>query len=129
MKVYRVEVPVIKRGPKQHIAKVCRWFWLEAGRREGRLELLRYCATRKIQPTQRYRKLRRRKATKLINATRYACFVCAKRAEVGHHVIQLQHGGTNDVFNIVPICESCHADIHPWLPTEAMTDEHRPLWG
>lgn len=32
-----------------------------------------------------------------------------------HHVIQLQHGGTNYHLNIVRICWDCHAKIHPWL--------------
>lgn len=43
------------------------------------------------------------------------CFACAEPATVRHHIIQLQHGGTNVATNLLPLCEECHADIHPWL--------------
>lgn len=44
------------------------------------------------------------------------CWCCARVAElVRHHVIQLQHGGGNWHLNIVPICNGCHAAVHPWL--------------
>jgi hypothetical protein len=45
------------------------------------------------------------------------CFACG--ADGGglqdHHVIQLQHGGSNTARNHVLICRRCHAAIHPWL--------------
>lgn len=46
------------------------------------------------------------------------CFVCGlSRLEIHrHHVIQVQHGGSNSVRNLVPLCRACHADVHPWLP-------------
>jgi 5-methylcytosine-specific restriction endonuclease McrA len=49
---------------------------------------------------------------KLSNRT---CKACLGRAQVRHHIVQLQHGGTNDVRNIVPLCRDCHKKIHPWL--------------
>ena len=44
------------------------------------------------------------------------CFVC-KRSEVKniHHIIQIQHGGTNDEGNLIGLCLDCHVDIHPWM--------------
>jgi len=46
------------------------------------------------------------------------CFVCRRdgRSFHWHHVIQIQHGGSNLARNLVPLCEDCHAAIHPWLP-------------
>lgn len=46
------------------------------------------------------------------------CFGCRQqKTKLGwHHVIQIQHGGSNYLRNRVAICESCHAAIHPWLP-------------
>jgi 5-methylcytosine-specific restriction endonuclease McrA len=49
------------------------------------------------------------------------CWACLGWADlVRHHVIQLQHGGSNNHLNTVKICGECHAVIHPWLdmPTE-----------
>lgn len=46
------------------------------------------------------------------------CWVCARVTQlVRHHVIQLQHGGSNWHLNIFAICDGCHAEIHPWLKT------------
>lgn len=46
------------------------------------------------------------------------CYGC--RVQAGpyhrHHIIQIQHGGSNYIRNIVGLCEACHADVHPWLP-------------
>lgn len=49
------------------------------------------------------------------------CYACRKpsRVTVSHHIIQIQHGGSNYVRNRVDICEPCHAAIHPWLPAVA----------
>lgn len=47
------------------------------------------------------------------------CFGC-RRADrqplIWHHVIQIQHGGSNLLRNRVALCDDCHADVHPWLP-------------
>lgn len=45
------------------------------------------------------------------------CYGCRRheRMLVSHHVIQIQHGGSNYARNRVDICEQCHAAVHPWL--------------
>lgn len=44
------------------------------------------------------------------------CWVCQEEKTLfRHHVIQVQHGGSNWDLNIVKICGRCHAEIHPWL--------------
>jgi hypothetical protein len=56
------------------------------------------------------------------------CFVCGVRdVEHAHHVIQLQHGGADIDRNKVPVCGVCHADIHPWMPTDVQAVSP-PLW-
>lgn len=47
------------------------------------------------------------------------CFACLGRGIPlhEHHVIQLQHGGSDTARNRVLICEACHGKIHPWLAT------------
>lgn len=46
------------------------------------------------------------------------CFACHRAAErfQWHHVIQIQHGGSNHPRNRVALCFSCHHKVHPWLP-------------
>jgi hypothetical protein len=50
------------------------------------------------------------------------CFICLERSQIRHHMIQLQHGGTNSYRNITTLCHRCHADIHPWLRKETEVD-------
>lgn len=57
-------------------------------------------------------------AYRVLAAQCFACF-SAQRALAWHHVIQIQHGGSNTPRNRVGICPACHADIHPWLDAEA----------
>ena len=47
----------------------------------------------------------------------HRCYCCQFYAQVRHHVIPLSRGGRNKYNNIVPLCKSCHAKIHPWLAT------------
>lgn len=49
------------------------------------------------------------------------CFACRAdgRAIEWHHIIQIQHGGSNLLRNRVALCAPCHSDIHPWLPKVA----------
>lgn len=43
------------------------------------------------------------------------CYCCGTFACVRHHVTPLKHGGSNKPSNVVPLCEPCHAKIHPHL--------------
>ena len=43
------------------------------------------------------------------------CFACKEKAQVRHHIIWIKNGGRNQKNNIVGVCRSCHAEIHPWL--------------
>lgn len=45
------------------------------------------------------------------------CFGCRNgdRSRHWHHIIQVQHGGSNYLRNRVAVCPPCHAAIHPWL--------------
>ena len=45
------------------------------------------------------------------------CYCCDAPAQIRHHVTPLHKGGRNKDNNIVPLCKSCHAEIHPWLAT------------
>ena len=70
-----------------------------------------------IQNEQRRKKLRSRFDEKknLYYRLYGFCGVCNGRANVRHHIIQLQNGGGNHGLNLMRLCYGCHAEIHPWL--------------
>jgi len=41
-----------------------------------------------------------------------------------HHIIPLVAGGTNGEYNLIPLCESCHATVE-WKSREIIPYEHR----
>lgn len=58
------------------------------------------------------------------------CYACGQRDVrlIRHHIVQIQHGGSNRLRNIIAICQHCHAQIHPWLPAPIQgTDFFHPL--
>lgn len=65
--------------------------------------------------------------TELLTADK--CFTCrsGERHLYWHHVLQVQHGGSNHPRNFVRICALCHKRVHPWLPMPD-TMENRRGW-
>jgi hypothetical protein len=44
------------------------------------------------------------------------CWVCkTNKATCQHHIIQIKNGGYDSGINRIPICDSCHIEIHPWM--------------
>lgn len=44
------------------------------------------------------------------------CLICKKSvAYCNHHIQLLINGGGNEDYNLIPICYSCHKQIHEWL--------------
>lgn len=45
-----------------------------------------------------------------------ACWCCeVEKPDHMHHIVQVQHGGLNLPCNLVPLCDYCHAIVHPWM--------------
>lgn len=51
----------------------------------------------------------------------FSCFARGRRLH-RHHVVQIQHGGSNDRRNLVSVCDtatgrgaSCHQTLHLWM--------------
>lgn len=43
----------------------------------------------------------------------YKCSICGKTNNLQiHHKIPIKNGGTNDLFNLIPLCINCHEKIH-----------------
>ena len=44
------------------------------------------------------------------------CFVCSIGGRLyHHHILEVHHGGSNNGFNLVPLCFPCHKRLHPWI--------------
>ena len=87
--------------------------------RADRLALLKKWAEIRTKDRVRTAVDRRQAYNRLRRGTRAVagrCWACAESALlVNHHVIQIQNGGHSWHLNLVKICGSCHAAIHPWL--------------
>lgn len=48
------------------------------------------------------------------------CFACwdSQNHRYFHHIVEVQHGGSNQLRNQVPLCFACHQYLHPWLTEE-----------
>lgn len=96
-------------------------FWRTC-REEGvdRLAILKACAELAvIRPSGwDYEKVRREAQAERRALSATECFTCRHedRPLHWHHIIQIQHGGSNYVRNRVAICDHCHRRVHPWLP-------------
>lgn len=54
-----------------------------------------------------------------VSIDKRACFSCGTSGQLyAHHIIEIQHGGSNAIRNQVALCFDCHQYLHPWL-TEA----------
>src|SRR5271157_5851131 len=91
--------------------------------RERKIEMLREMATR-LFGNCRDQKLwfRRQFNSKKKKFNWGQCRVCGVKAQLVHHVIQVQNGGHNHRRNLVPLCHSCHAEIHPWLKIRCVSE-------
>lgn len=51
------------------------------------------------------------------------CGLCkTNQIENLHHMVLLKNGGSNEKLNLIGLCFSCHAEIHPWLKAKQSTD-------
>lgn len=113
-------------------------FWWHASqdtRRDVRLGLLQKCAAVRVRTSfgiqpKRMRASWLRQRTRGHIFSQAFCFVCLTRNRpdrfVQHHIIQIQHGGTNARRNNVTVCRPCHAEIHPWLKTAVTRTTDKP---
>lgn len=65
-----------------------------------------------VDETYRYNKIRGKKHY----GNHKSCFVCKEyKADYQHHIIMLINGGYDNGINRIPICHSCHIQIHSWM--------------
>lgn len=94
-----------------------REFWRQQGDGADRLGLLQAFAEVAIVRPEGWDYLEVRRTAQDALLAHNGCFVCLTkdRAIEFHHVIQIQHGGSNTPRNRVPLCAVCHDAVHPWL--------------
>lgn len=96
------------------------YFWTTVKAGGDRLETLQRLAAVVIQRPETWdtRAIRYEELGITAQLTASQCFACysAERRLYRHHIIQIQHGGSNLSINQVVICHRCHGLIHPWLP-------------
>lgn len=98
-------------------------FWSEANRgHKQRIALLIEYAAIVVGPPEPDVRAETSRAVRRQRSNR--CFACdwPKRMAgrlIWHHIIQVQNGGSSRLWNLVRLCEDCHAQIHPWLPRPA----------
>ncbi len=50
----------------------------------------------------------------------HRCRECGRAGRLeAHHVVELAHGGTNDMSNLKTLCRTCHILIHAPVRSEA----------
>jgi 5-methylcytosine-specific restriction endonuclease McrA len=104
------------------------WRRVGLGTPDVRLDLLRRYAGRRVpRPASWDVAAVRREAA--FGKTPLECFCCLSRDRhtYWHHIIQIQHGGSNDGMNRVGICHQCHRRLHPWLPDIGPDTRQKPL--
>ena len=80
---------------------------------EDRLHLLQDFATRQVRRKRSYHSVRRKRFWVQRGQKCWACYW--RRAQVQHHIVQVQHGGETGLDCVIPLCHGCHAVVHPWL--------------
>lgn len=108
--------------------RILAYFWTMVREGVDRLELLQQLATVAVRrPPSWDRRAIRAVADHGIYPQ--MCFYCCTgdRNLYWHHVIEVQHGGSNDRLNLVAICLRCHATVHPWLDG-TRDDQRHTTW-
>ncbi len=67
----------------------------------------------------------RKKSLPLTVDENTVCYVCESRAQVRHHVVPVSHGGRNKLNNLVPLCHSCHQELHAPFRTKPAVEPIR----
>jgi hypothetical protein len=107
--------------PEPHVLN---YFWMM--RREGvpALELLAQLSKVRIKRPASWNPAKIRKQHEAGDgmgpADKQQCFGCTatNRRLYSHHIVEVFHGGSNDVRNKVALCFGCHKTLHPWLTEE-----------
>lgn len=100
--------------------QVLDYFWAASRGREDRLALLLQLSVVAVPTALDWNPAVVRRAFVPRRHTFDGCFVCFRRDRrvAWHHVIWVEHGGSNDTGNQVELCHVCHKRIHPWLDDE-----------
>jgi hypothetical protein len=105
-------------------AYVLAWFWMMVRQGAPRMAMLQILTTVRVwRPKEWDRAAVRREHEEWVlhdcNVDHRHCFMCDNTGRLYfHHVVEIQHGGSNHGQNKVPLCFRCHQILHPWLTEE-----------
>lgn len=124
--------------PRVYVAQwpeesILAYFWEMVREDADRLALLEQLATVAVQRPDDWSPEAIRQehdAAKYDGGQAERCFCCrtGDRRLYWHHVIAIQHGGSNSGHNTVPVCLRCHGTVHPWLNANK-PDRKRGGWS
>lgn len=106
-------------------------FWYYAERGVDRIELLKVFAAQPVTRGEDWSATSiRTESNDVSNLRAENCFSCrgVERKLYWHHIVQVQHGGSNLPRNRIAICYRCHARIHPWLPSDRKGESLTGEW-
>ena len=120
-----LETPVASSAPQVHRTtlteqQVMDYFWAACREGADRLSLLLQISVVAVPTAPGWSAKDVRRAFQPRPHTFDGCFSCFRRDRrvAWHHVIAIDHGGSNDIWNQVELCHVCHRRIHPWLEDE-----------
>lgn len=94
-------------------------FWQAIRGHADKLHMLREMARVEVLRPDEWDRLAIREQSADVTSMLFAsdCFCCGGSSArlAWHHVIQVQHGGSNSPGNLVALCVGCHGEVHPWL--------------
>lgn len=104
------------RNAKRIFSSVLHWGkfqqFIRKASKEEVIDKLKQYTSVKVKAVAGYRQRRKKNISiKLENK----CVACRGKAEVVHHIVMIVNGGPNIRRNTVPLCNPCHALVHPWI--------------
>lgn len=113
-----MDVDIIARLEALPEERILDYFWLMSRSGAEKLPLLRQVgAVRVLRPTEwSISEVRRAHDARSRPFGDGRCFVCSSGDYIqSHHIIEVNHGGSNHPRNLVALCFHCHQRLHPWL--------------
>lgn len=107
----------IKKALKHYLANFWNKFYTLNS--QQRIDLLKEASYQKYH--YRFNYYKNRKPSHRM--TNIPCRVCGKKPTLTHHIVLVKNGGINKKYNLIRLCELCHALIHEWLLDEIIQKE------
>ena len=106
--------------------RVCREFKITYRNRPPQHKIERLIALSKLKFASNQTYEQRRKKSHWVRSE-WRCWICGEKAQVQHHILQVQNGGYDNGINRIGICNVCHAKLHSWMMDRVVQDLHTTM--